>query len=272
MDEAAPDTQTYRRRRLFLTNPPERLLMDVVPETTEYITRTGITFERHSDIECLEQFDVPQTLGRINWLNILKWGGHTYLSLAKGMYGANCSVNRDRPSFTISFTDGSQVQITPSHISSLNGVPLCPGGLKSIDDSVPDSERLWVTEKLCGVFVEWIGGNALRASEFLPKFRLLHQVFLFNVYPRKGNRGDLTPLMINTLIAVDAKQNIYLTSIICRTIIDHWSCKGHSAAPFGYLMSELAKKLGVPIPDEETVHHNPLNRTSLHPLLKHPLL
>lgn len=58
--------------------------------------------------------------------------------------------------------------------------------------------------------------------------------------------------------------NICLLTPITRTIACFWSSAGHSATPFGYLMTEITKAYGVPILVSETpVSSAPFGRPNL---------
>lgn len=85
--------------------------------------------------------------------------------------------------------------------------------------------------------VQWTHkGNALPSRYLVPKYSVLHKIFISNLYPRSGNKTKLIAFMVCVLHSIISGIKIYLPSLICHSIIQSRLHLGHSDIPFTYLM------------------------------------
>ncbi|MGV7343170.1 hypothetical protein PJI17_31215, partial [Mycobacterium kansasii] len=95
-----------------------------------------------------------------------------------------------------------------------------------------------------------------------------------NLYPRSGNKTDLTAFMVRIVHAIATGTQICLPSLICHFLLQFRLHPGHSDIPFSYLMIVLATHMLVDMPvDEEPIHHlifnnSNINKMNLQLLLK----
>lgn len=112
-----------------------------------------------------------------------------------------------------------------------------------------ESEKCMLNRDLCNMDVQWtVKGNALLARYLLPKYRLLHKIFVSNLYPRSGNKTDLTAFMVRIIHAIATGTQICLSSLICHFLLQFRLHPGHSDILFGYLMTMLATHMLVDMP------------------------
>ncbi|MGV8048443.1 hypothetical protein PJP07_30035, partial [Mycobacterium kansasii] len=93
-----------------------------------------------------------------------------------------------------------------------------------------------------------VKGNALPARYLLPKYRLIHKFFVSSLYPRSGNKQDLTTFMVSIVHAIATGTQICLPSLICHFLIHFHVQPGHSHIPFAYLMTVLATHMLIDMP------------------------
>lgn len=180
-------------------------------------------------------------MSAIGWDNFLNWQGPTYPSLIKAMHASFSEVNTNEEvmSFKVKFSD-QEILFSLAWISSIIGVPTNDWGRKSIKETLSKAERRMITKTNCSHVVPWVEGYFLQASSFLPPFRMLHGIFIFNLYPRRGNRSNLTPHMANVLYLVATRVPACLPSLICGTIVNSWHGPGRNACSFGSLLTNIA--------------------------------
>lgn len=176
-------------------------------------------------------------------------------------------------SFTLSLANG-ELEITSERIGSILNVPHDPHAIQFVSDSI-SKEKVEVNNLICGFQAAWDHAkNFLRHKNLQVYLHVVHNIFTFNVYPRKGNQTELTAYMENILVNAVSGHCMCLPSIICRTII-HFSLaqtkKG--SAPFGCLMTALALSLNIPIPNEKPEILLAFDVAHLHQmnLQRHPL-
>lgn len=112
-------------------------------------------------------------------------------------------------------------------------------------------ERNKFARKLCGKVVEWKNNIWLRSWDLLPKFRVLHLLCCANFYPRFGNRGDLSSLMVTLLYSIANVAKFCLPTLMRSTIIKYSNSSKSSHPRFYYLMSRLAQHFGVKPPKSD---------------------
>ncbi|MGV7927209.1 hypothetical protein PJO48_29590, partial [Mycobacterium kansasii] len=77
-----------------------------------------------------------------------------------------------------------------------------------------------------------------------------------NLYPRSGNKTDLTIFMVRIVHAIATGTQICLPSLICSSIIQFRIQPGHGDIPFGYLLNVLATYMLVAMPvGEAPIQH-----------------
>eukprot|EP00268_Persea_americana_P032863 TRINITY_DN32491_c0_g1_i3.p1 TRINITY_DN32491_c0_g1~~TRINITY_DN32491_c0_g1_i3.p1 ORF type:complete len:289 (-),score=57.56 TRINITY_DN32491_c0_g1_i3:424-1290(-) len=171
--------------------------------------------------------------------------------LVRFVYGSikECSMDEANLFFKIGFSD-QDVMFDVTRVSSILNVRLPNNGPKSVSDSLSIAKMTVITETLCGAVIPWEDGGYLSAFFLLPLFKILHNIFTFNVYPRRGNRSDLTPYMANVLYHVATGVKLCLPSLIVGSIVRFWFSPGRptTACPFGTLITAIAKSCGIPLP------------------------
>lgn len=136
---------------------------------------------------------------------MLAWGNEAYPSLGRNMYSSisNTHVDVNTCSFTISFVDRDEM-ITPGRIGSIIGVTCTPNGITTVFDTLSEEERSRATFNLCGFHSIWDARKQhLTLFSLFPIYRIIHNIFTFNVYPRMGNRTKLTAYMVSILSKAD---------------------------------------------------------------------
>ncbi|XXG89486.1 hypothetical protein AAC387_Pa12g1467 [Persea americana] len=248
--------------------PPTSMPMSLKPNAQMLtdMKKRLIMVERRTLRSVIEGHETAIILAQINWSNILDWGDKAYPSLVYSMYASitDAVSTIDSCSFNVAFRN-QVVTIDPDRISSVMNIPVCENGLTMVADTLTEAEKAEATLRLCGFNAEWNRKkNFLPLGSLIPKYRLLHNLFTFNVYPRKGNRTELTAYMVNILHKVITGVPICLPSLICRTIVRfHLSNATKTAAPFGFLMTQLARSYGVPRPTDTPLSHAPFGRANL---------
>ena len=225
----------------------------------------SIMVERRTLRNVVNPHESAAILAQVGWENILDWGDKAYPSLVFGMFASITAAvsSVDSCSFTIAFQN-KVVTVDPDRISSIMNVPVNPNGLSMVSDTLTEAEKDQATIVLCGHSVKWNPKNFLPLGSLIPKYRLLHHLFTFNVYPRKGNRTELTAYMVNVLSKVVTGVQMCLPSLICRTIVRfHLSTASKPAIPFGFLLSQIARSLGILRPNEPPIFHAPFGPTNL---------
>ncbi|XP_058108228.1 uncharacterized protein LOC131251495 isoform X2 [Magnolia sinica] len=211
-----------------------------------------VVCERKVLHNCLRGFPVLELLVQIGWEPVLSFGGPVHENLVR-MFFARCrKPHMDPLSFDVDY-NGKVTHVTPTLIGRLIQVP--PLGYVPPGSNLPrKAQRLEWTRFLCGGRnVAWFQGNALRASEMTAQFRILHLIFVSNVYPRLGNRSELTPFMAETLYRVGIHQPMCLPSLIMRQIIYVLTSSHSLALPFGNLICKLARECGLPATSERPI-------------------
>ena len=103
----------------------------------------------------------------------------------------------DSCSFNVAFRN-QVVTIDPDRISSIMNIPVNENGLSMVTDTLTEAEKSETTLRLCGYNAEWNRKkNFLPLAALIPKYRVLYNLFTFNVYPHKGNMTELTSYMVN---------------------------------------------------------------------------
>ncbi|XXG73216.1 hypothetical protein AAC387_Pa07g2174 [Persea americana] len=227
----------------------------------------SITVEWAVTINVITPFKVHTLLSNIGWENILHCGGNAYPSLVRSVYASikECSMDEANLFFKIRFSD-QDFMFDVTRVSSILNVHPSNNGPKSVSDSLSAAEMVVITETLCGDVIPWEDGGYLLASFLLPPFKILHNLFTFNVYPRSRNRSDLTPYMANVLYHVATGVKLCLPSLIVGSIVRFWFSPGRPtiACPFGTLMTTIAKSCEIPLPaNEKPEFHAPFGKVHL---------
>lgn len=126
--------------------------------------------------------------------------------------------------------------------------------MKEILHLTPPSLRLSVSHSisLCGMPIEWKLRNCLPFTTLYPSLRFLHRIFTTLLYPRKGNRTNLTPLMVQILYLVALRISTCLRSLICFHTCHFANRPGHCAYSFASLMTYIATEVfGLLLPKKE---------------------
>lgn len=221
----------------------------------------SIVVERRAVVNQILQngYNLNEVVSRVGWEGILTWGMNAYPSIVKLMYASISKtwVDDNSCSFTISFLDRDEV-VTPEKIGSIMGIPCSQNAITFVTDSPSESEKTQATRDICGFDCQWDNKkHHLTLNSLIPLYRIIHQLFTYNVYPRGGNRTELTPYMVNLLSKVVTRTPICLPSIICHTIIKfHNNPTQKNAIPFGFLMTQLALSFGLQVPHGE----NPISK------------
>ena len=188
----------------------------------------------------IKNYDLLEVVGRVGWERILYWGYDAFPSIVRNMYASISSteITKNSCSFTLSFVDRDEI-ITSKRIGSIIGVPVTPNGVTSIPDSLIEEERRKATHDLCSFHSTWDPRkHHLTLFSLFPIYRVIHNIFTYNVYPRSGNRTELTAYMVSILSKVVTRTSICLQSLICHTIIKfHSSMVQKNAIHFGYFMT-----------------------------------
>ncbi|XXG76965.1 hypothetical protein AAC387_Pa08g1216 [Persea americana] len=174
--------------------PPPSMPMSLKPnaQMLNVMKKRLIMVERRTLHEVIESHETAIILAQINWNNILDWGDKAYPSLVYSMYASITDVvsTIDSCSFNVAFRN-QVVTIDPNRISSIMNISVSENGLTMVADTLTEAEKAEATLRICGYDAEWNRKkNFLPLATLIPKYRLLHYLFTFNVYPRKGNRTE----------------------------------------------------------------------------------
>lgn len=145
-------------------------------------------------------------------------------SLVHQIFASIIKTTHNPWSFTIGFTDDYQTTITPKRIASIMNIN-SSSRISYIFYTLTEDERERAIVALCGFPARWNNRkNHLPLSSLLPIYHILHNIFTYNVYPRKGNRIELTSYMVNLLYHVHCTRPVCFASLIYQIIIKfHYS-------------------------------------------------
>ncbi|MGV7988825.1 hypothetical protein PJP10_31115, partial [Mycobacterium kansasii] len=162
-------------------------------------------------------FVILPLLEAVGWTNLLHWGGPAYRSIAQSMFLCINEFSQDNLTFKITTREGP-FDVDRHLISGLMDIPINEEGIPIhvLLNKPSESEKLMLTRDLCDMDAQWtVKGNALPARYLLPKNRLLHKIFVSNLYPWSGNKTDLTTFMVRIVHAIATGTQICLPSLIC---------------------------------------------------------
>ena len=214
----------------------------------------------------MQEHHTEEILGRIGWQNILDWGKVAYPSLAYQMYASfsRFKATETECCFYVMLEDG-EVEITPERIGSILNIPYEPHSIQFVSDTISEADKPMITQSICAFVAEWDQAkNFLRSKYLIHELRLIHNLFTHNVYPRAGNRTELTAYMVNILFNIVNGNRMCLPSLICRHIIRNATPRSKAGSLiFGCLMSALALSIGVNAPDENPIQIEPFSHQNL---------
>ncbi|XXG79699.1 hypothetical protein AAC387_Pa09g0717 [Persea americana] len=153
-----------------------------------------------------------------------------------------------------------------TRVSFILNVRLSNNRPKSVSNSLSITEMAVIIEILCDDVIPWEDGGYLSTSFLLHPFKILHNIFAFNVHPRRGNRSDLTPYIANVLYHVATSVKLCLPSLIVGSIVRFWFSPGRptTACPFGTLITTITKSCEIPLPaSEKPEFHAPFGKDHL---------
>lgn len=144
-------------------------------------------------------------------------------------------------------------------------IPLFKGGdISAARHEIASENYHKIISKLCGAVAEREGKIQIHSSSLLPKYKILHLIFTYNVYPRLKNKSQLSDHMINILYAVAMGRKICLPSLICEHIKRFWKSSVQSSVPFCYLITRLGTHFGmIPYPGEVPLNVRPLTKIGI---------
>ena len=186
------------------------------------------------------------------------------------MMACICDQSLDNLTFSIA-TREDKFFVDRHLIAGIMDIPVNDEGIPihTLYAKLSESEKQMLTRDLCGMDVQWtIKGNALPSKYMLPKYRVLHRIFISNLYPRSGNKTELTAFMVRVVHSIASGTQICLPSLICFYIIQFRLQPGHGDIPFAFLLTALASFMLVDTPlNERPIHHLPFNNTNINKMM-----
>ena len=219
-----------------------------------------VVCEKSAKLVDLSDYNVRSILEEINWGPVLHMGGPVQYDVVRKFYASCVHVTASPPSFDVEY-GSKHVTFSLKDIADLIGVPIVQEDSFDFSSLGPKPSHV-IADFLCGDGSPvWVGG-ALRASSMSWDFRLLHNIFFRNVYPRMSNKADVSETMFRVLYRVGQGHPLCLPSRIMHTIhqVILRDDGNSTSLPFGHLIYRMAGRVGIVGTDRV---HKPiiLNRT-----------